>query len=231
MSRHEVRSGGRNTHEGFPGPGQAPARHTRSRLAFMLAAGVAGGLPTAVYARPDYAPAVGWAAASLTYLIWVWAVIGRLDGAATAAHARSEDPGRKAADILVLTATVASFGGVALILLDAAGTQGPAKALVLTMALASVALSWFLVHTLFTLRYAMLYYRDRSGVDFNEENAPHYRDFAYLAFTVGMTFQVSDTNLKTDAIRSTVLRQALLSYLLGTIVLATTINLVSGLIH
>ena len=46
-----------------------------------------------------------------------------------------------------------------------------------------------------------------------------------------MTFQVSDTNLNTDAIRSTVLRQALLSYLLGAIVLATTINLVSGLDH
>ena len=197
----------------------------------MLAAGVAAGLPTAVYARPDYAPAAGWAAASLTYLVWVWAVIGRLDGAATAAHARSEDPGRRTADILVLTATIASFGGVALILLDAAGTQGPSKALVLAMALGSVALSWFLVHTLFTLRYAMLYYRDRSGVDFNEDTVPRYRDFAYLAFTIGMTFQVSDTNLTTDAIRSTVLRQALLSYLLGTIVLATTINLVSGLIH
>ena len=56
-------------------------------------------------------------------------------------------------------------------------------------------------------------------------------DFAYLAFTVGMAYQVSDTNLKTEAIRSTVLRQALLSYLLGAIVLATVINLVSGLVH
>lgn len=60
---------------------------------------------------------------------------------------------------------------------------------------------------------------------------PRFLDFAYLSFTVGMTFQVSDTDLKTDAIRTTVLRQALLSYLLGAIVLATTINLVSGLIH
>lgn len=197
----------------------------------MLVAGAGAGLPTAVYARPDYAPAAGWAAASLTYLVWVWAVIGRLDGTATAAHARSEDPGRRTADVLILTATIASFGGVALILLDAAGTQGPAKAMVLTVALGSVALSWLLVHTLFTLRYAMLYYQHRSGVDFNEETAPHYRDFVYLAFTIGMTYQVSDTNLKTDAMRSTVLRQALLSYLLGTIVLATTINLVAGLIH
>ena len=46
-----------------------------------------------------------------------------------------------------------------------------------------------------------------------------------------MTFQVSDTNLKTGAIRSAVLRHGLLSYLLGTIVLATTINLVAGLVR
>jgi len=84
---------------------------------------------------------------------------------------------------------------------------------------------------MFTLRYAYLYYRDREGVDFNEDKRPHYRDFAYLAFTVGMTFQVSDTDLKTDAVRSTALRHALLSYVLGAIVLATTINLVSGLVH
>lgn len=178
-----------------------------------------------------YAPALGWAAASATYLVWVWAVIGRLDASGTAAHARREDPGRGFSDALVLAATIASFAGVALILMDASDAHGGTKAAVVAMALASVALSWFLVHTLFTLRYASIYYRDQAGVDFNEEKQPRYMDFAYLGFTVGMTFQVSDTDLKTDAIRGTVLRQALLSYLLGAIVLATTINLVSGLIH
>jgi uncharacterized membrane protein len=46
-----------------------------------------------------------------------------------------------------------------------------------------------------------------------------------------MTLQVSDTNLKTDSIRSTALRHAMLFYLLGPIVLATAINLVAGLVH
>lgn len=178
-----------------------------------------------------YAPAIGWAAASATYLIWVWAIIGRLNAAATAAHARREDPGRGTSDTLVLAATIASFAGVGLILLDASNAQGATKAAIVAMALGSVALSWFLVHTLFTLRYASIYYRDKAGVDFNESTPPRYLDFAYLSITVGMTFQVSDTDLKTDAIRGTVLRHALLSYLLGAIVLATTINLVSGLIH
>ena len=178
-----------------------------------------------------YAPAIGWAAASVTYLVWVWAVIGRLGPVATAAHARREDPGRALSDALVLAATIASFGGLALILLDASDAQGGTKVAVLAMALASVALSWLLVHTLFALRYASIYYRDKAGVDFNEPTPPRYLDFAYLSFTVGMTFQVSDTDLQTDAIRGTVLRHALLSYLLGAIVLATTINLFSGLIQ
>ncbi|UUL77035.1 DUF1345 domain-containing protein [Pseudarthrobacter sp. Fe7] len=207
------------------------AHHSRLRLLVMLTVGLVAALLVGAFGSWAYAPALGWAAASATYLIWVWSVIGRLGPAATAAHARREDPGRVFSDALVLSATVASFAGVALILLDASNEQGGAKDATVAMALGSIALSWFLVHTLFTLRYAAIYYRDGTGVDFNEESQPRYGDFAYLAFTVGMTFQVSDTDLKTNAIRSTVLRQALLSYLLGAIVLATTINLVSGLIH
>jgi uncharacterized membrane protein len=205
----------------------------RSPLRFLVMVVVGLGTAVAVGALKSwaYAPAMGWAAASLTYLIWVWAVIGRLEAEATAAHARHEDPGRGTSDALVLIATLASFAGVALILLEASNAEGATKAAIVSMALGSVALSWFLVHTLFTLRYASIYYQDRAGVDFNEDKLPRYLDFAYLAFTIGMTFQVSDTDLKTDAIRTTVLRQALLSYLLGTIVLATTINLVAGLIH
>ena len=197
----------------------------------MLGVGVIAALGVGALGNWAYAPALVWAAASATYLIWVWSVIARFGPAATAAHARREDPGRVFSDALVLTATMASFAGVALILLDASNAQGTAKDATVAMALGSIALSWFLVHTMFTLRYAAIYYRDGTGVDFNEETQPRYSDFAYLAFTVGMTFQVSDTDLQTNAIRSTVLRQALLSYLLGAIVLATTINLVSGLIH
>lgn len=207
------------------------SHHSRLRVAVMLVVGLGVALVVGTLKSWAYAPAMGWAAASLTYLIWVWSVIGRLQAEATAAHARREDPGRGPADVLVLAATIASFGGVGLILLDASDAQGGAKAGIIAMALGSVALSWFLVHTLFTLRYAAIYYRDKEGVDFNENKPPRYMDFAYLAFTVGMTYQVSDTDLKTDAIRGTVLRQSLLSYLLGTIVLATTINLVAGLIH
>ena len=123
-----------------------------------------------------------------------------------------------------------SFGGVALILLEAGSVQGVLKALIIAVALGSVTLSWLLVQTLFMLRYVTVYYRESDGVDFNEKKSPKYADFAYLSFTIGMTFQVSDTDLTTDAIRYTALRHALLSYVLGAIVLATVINLVVGVV-
>jgi uncharacterized membrane protein len=93
-----------------------------------------------------------------------------------------------------------------------------------------VLLSWTVIHTVFALRYARLYYSGTDGgVDFHEDAKPRFSDFAYLAFTVGMTFQVSDTDLNTSAFRATVLRHALLSHLFGTVVVALTINLVAGL--
>ena len=83
---------------------------------------------------------------------------------------------------------------------------------------------------MFTLKYARLYYSGTpGGIDFNDSGAPDYADFAYLAFTIGMTFQVSDTNISSKQIRRTALRHAWLSFPLGAVIIATAINLVSGL--
>jgi uncharacterized membrane protein len=86
------------------------------------------------------------------------------------------------------------------------------------------------VHTVFTLRYARLYYLDEDGgIDFNEADPPRYSDFAYLAFTIGMTFQVSDTDIQDKTIRATILRHMWLSYVFGAVIVAITINLIAGL--
>jgi uncharacterized membrane protein len=85
------------------------------------------------------------------------------------------------------------------------------------------------VHTLFTTRYARLYCSGRDGgIAFSEPGRPRYTDFTYVAFTIGMTFQVSDTTLQTSEIRRTALRHALLSYVFGVGIIATTINHVPG---
>ncbi len=91
-------------------------------------------------------------------------------------------------------------------------------------------LSWAVVHTVYALRYARLYYWGTDGgADFHEDALPAFSDFAYLAFTVAMTFQVSDTELNDKEFRRAVLRHSLLSYLFGAVILALVINVVAGL--
>jgi uncharacterized membrane protein len=86
-----------------------------------------------------------------------------------------------------------------------------------------------MVHTVFTLRYARLYYTPPAGgIDFNEADPPGYVDFAYLAFTLGMTFQVSDTDLTAKPVRHLALRHALISYLFGAVILGLAINVVAS---
>jgi uncharacterized membrane protein len=167
-------------------------------------------------------------AGAAVFIAWTWITLWPMDAYSTARHASREDPGRALTDGLVLLAAFASLiavGG----LLTVGGEQRDMQA---ALSVGSVALAWACVHTLFTIRYARLYYAGPDGgIDFNDENPPQYTDFAYLAFTVGMTFQVSDTTLKTREMRSTALRQALLSYLFGTVIIAAMINLIAGLGH
>jgi uncharacterized membrane protein len=143
-----------------------------------------------------------------------------------------EDPTRPIVDVILLVASVASLAAVVYTIADANNASGVAKALQVALGITSIASSWFLVHTLFTTMYAREYYIDEDGgIDFNMDQPPVWTDFAYLSFTMGMTFQVSDTDLQTSALRRLALRQMLISYLFGAVIIAITINLVAGLSH
>jgi uncharacterized membrane protein len=153
-----------------------------------------------------------------------------MDDGETATHAVREDPSASIRDLLVLGAAVVSLIGVAFIVIAAGNAHGLTKGLLVTLGVVTVALSWAVVHTSFTLRYARLYYANpKGGIDFNETEPPVYRDFAYVSFTIGTTFQVSDTNLQSKSIRTTVLRHGLLSYVFGVVIIAIMINTVAGL--
>jgi uncharacterized membrane protein len=142
----------------------------------------------------------------------------------------TRSPGRELTDIVLLGASIASLIAVGVVLFGAGSQSSPARYVQAALEVFAVTVSWILVHTLFTLKYARLYYSDPvGGIDFNQDEQPQYSDFAYLAFTVGMTFQVSDTNLRTKTIRRTALRHAWISFPLGTVIIATSINLVAGL--
>ncbi len=201
------------------------------RLAAAVPLGVATGSVVGATVGWRYAPAVGWIVTAVVYLCWTWAVVGRFSAAETQRHAVAEDPTRAVTDLVMLVASVASLGGV-VYLLGAGSSQGVESDISALLGVLSVAASWFAVHTVFTMRYTRLYYGGTpGGVNFHgsEVEKPNYVDFAYLSFTIGMTFQVSDTDLESRSMRSTALRQAMLSYLLGAVVLAIIINLVAGL--
>jgi uncharacterized membrane protein len=203
-----------------------------ARFVAMLVAGIVVGVIAAAAGDGASAIVLGWAAASLVYVTWVWLLIARMNPEQTASHAAREDPVRGVAEVLILVASLASLAAVAMLLVEARSASDTRGGVLAAMALVSVALSWLLIHTLFTLRYASQFFASTppGGIDFNTtDEKPRYIDFAYVAFSLGMTFQISDTNLLTSAFRSTALRHALLSYVFGTIVVATTINLAVNL--
>ena len=201
------------------------------RISIALALGLLAGVLVGVGRHEwHYAPAVGWIVAAAIYLAATWSKILNKNGAQTQQHAlaRHEDGTSFVSHVVVLVASVAGLGGVGYLLAATDGGQRHVgEALI---GILSVIASWFAIHTTFTLRYAQLYYTDPAlqPISYHQDDPylPCYRDFAYLAFTVGMTYQVSDTDLGSPRMRGSVLGQALVSFLLGAVVLASTINLV-----
>jgi uncharacterized membrane protein len=173
----------------------------------------------------------GWAAAAAVIVLAVWPRIWWMTPAETKANARDEDFSRWSADFVVLGAATGSLIAIFFLVHEASQHHGAAKVALVVLAVAAVLLSWLVVQTVYTLRYGDLYYRgDVGGIDFNVPDPPDYHDFLYLAFTIGMTFQVSDTNLETNAMRRTAIRHAGLSFLFVAVLLAVTINVVGSLL-
>ncbi|HXR73555.1 DUF1345 domain-containing protein [Actinocrinis sp.] len=202
----------------------------RAQLLVSVVLGIGGGVLAGVLGAGRMAPLIGWDVMALAFCVWVWIGVWGLDAYGTQQHARREDPGRELTDLLLLGAALASLVAVGAVLFGVGHASGNAKYYEAGLALGSVFVSWALVHTVFMLKYARLYYTDPvGGIDFKQRAEARYSDFAYVAFTVGMTFQVSDTDIRDGDVRRAVLRQALLSFPLGTVIIAAAINLVAGL--
>lgn len=196
------------------------------RLLGMAVAGLLAAAAVGALIDWSFAVVAGWGTGCLVYVVWVWTSVWSFDAEQTSSYARREEPARAVADGLILTANVASLGAVLLLLIHASD-RSEAQATAAALALASVAMSWVLMHTLYALRYARDYYTDPvGGISFNQDVPPQYSDFAYLAFCLGMTFQISDTDISSTRLRQVVLVHTLLSYLFNTVVIAATVNLV-----
>jgi len=194
------------------------------RLAVGAVVGVAAGVlppwPGAMSALLG-----GWAAGAAVFLGWTWLAVGTMDATETRAHATREEPTRPGAEIVLVVAALLSLVGVAGVLVGGQAHEGAPMAATLV----GVVASWLAIHTVYALRYARLYYSDTpGGIDFHQDEPPRYTDFAYVAFTVGMSYAISDTDLASSQMRRHALRHALLAYLFGTVIIALVINVTAG---
>ena len=175
-----------------------------------------------------------WSVFSISYIITSWIIFFTRPVAGIEKLANIEDGSRIFVLISVLVSSFASMFMVLLLMISAGKSSGQDTGHII-LSITGMITSWIMLHTIFTLHYAHLYYSKieenptLSGLDFPEEKKPDYIDFAYFSFVIGMTFQVSDVQINNRIIRRTALAHALLSFALNTFVVALTINLIAGL--
>jgi uncharacterized membrane protein len=202
------------------------------RVLISMVLGVGAYYVGAIQAPWQVAALVGWNAAALCLLGLTWAVIVPADAHATRHVAGSEDPGRTLVYVVVLIASAVSLVAATVLVRDARSLGPELSRIVAGLCLLAVASAWAMTHTAFTMRYARLYYRDDAegigGMELPAKQAPAYFDFAYIAFTIGMCFQVSDICVTSRQIRKAVLLHAVISFAYNTVILAFVLNLVFG---
>jgi len=152
--------------------------------------------------------------------------------------AKMQDSSRITIFLFVLGASLTSLVAIVFLLKSAKGHSRGADEHIL-LAITAVVVSWWLVHTIFTLLYAHLYYDTDTdagetkligGLEFPGNEEPDYLDFVYFSFVIGMTFQVSDIEISSRSIRRFALLHALMSFAFNTAILALSINVISGLV-
>jgi len=177
-----------------------------------------------------------WISFASTIILLDWIIIVTSHPREVRMIAKMQDSSRTIIFLFVIAASLASMGAIIFLLKS---TKGADKNEHILLAITAVIVSWWLVHTIFTLLYAHLYYDtdtddgkklDIGGLDFPTKEEPDYLDFVYFSFVIGMTFQVSDVTISSRVIRRFVLLHALMSFAFNTAILALSINVISGLV-
>jgi uncharacterized membrane protein len=199
-----------------------------TRLAVSVVVGAVLGLAVGLWANLPFGVLAGIAGLAGVFVLSGIAALWPMSPESTRDNASREDFQPRVEELLVVAGTLGSLVGIGILLgLGDSRAQNAAA----TVGLVGVFMDWAMLHLMYAARYAHLYYRSpEGGIDFNNSGPPAYRDFFYFSYNLGMTYQVSDTNVSGTDIRSVVLRHTLLSYLFGTVILAATINLVAGII-
>lgn len=175
---------------------------------------------------------VGWNLACLVFLPLTWRLFAA-DEAAVRANAAAQDQGAPIMTALVIGAVAASLGATFFSLNESKG--GGSRLWPLALSVSTLIMSWLVIQTIFTLRYAHAYFgdgdRDGSidgGVKFPGEPPNDYRAFIYMSVCIGSTFQVSDFNILTNDYRSLITGHAVISFAFNVAVLALGVNMVAA---
>jgi len=182
-----------------------------------------------------------WISFASTSLFFSWVTILIRHPGKIGTVAKEQDTSFWIIFLVVVTAAFVSLFGIILLLQGVSTYTKHGLNVHITLSMIAVSLSWFLIHTLFTIRYAHLYYtvpldpeNDAEpvsrGLQFPGEELPDFLDFAYFSFVLGMTFQVADINITGRIFRRLALLHGFLSFVYNTAIIALTINIISGLI-
>ena len=185
---------------------------------------------------------IGWLVYSAMHLGLAWVTILSAHPAEVRREVDGQDSNRVMIYLFVIVASFVSLFALLFLLPDAGEVPSRADLTMhLILSFSCIICSWALVHTVFTLRYAHFYYRptegghngerQQQGLEFPNDTEPDFLDFTYFSFVIGMTFQVSDVTISSRKIRRLALVHALLSFAFNTLLVALTINVVSGIIQ
>ena len=201
---------------------------------FVAVAGGAAGFIAAWFAPWQLSTLIGWDVAAALYLVWVWSTAGLFTPAETREFATREDNSRVSAQLLVLGACVVSLVGVGFDLLKASESGSGSGDIAARLGRGGhggpvVGDRAHRVRVAVRARVLRPTAGRRHRLQVGPDFEPDYRDFAYVAFGIGMTYQVADTDINDRGIRHTILRHSLLAYLFGAVILAVTINVVAAI--
>ncbi len=182
---------------------------------------------------------VAWSAFAFTITVLAWFVISTKDPYDARRDARLQDASATFLFVLVISAATASLLAVGLLLGSAKHLSPTGLGWHIALSVTAIGLSWTLVHTIFALRYAHIYFRDARKVERKEivgdlifpgKAGPDYFDFAYFSFVIGMTCQVSDVQIASTKVRRLALVHGLISFAFNTAILAMFVNIIAGLV-
>jgi uncharacterized membrane protein len=178
-----------------------------------------------------------WDLGALAYLGLAWMLIRKSDARATRDHALSQDQSGYVIFLFVVGAACASIVAVGFVAGTIRGLPFWERAWHLTLTITALVSSWLLIQTVFAFHYAHRYYAGPHGehaatasLHFPGGREPDYLDFAYYAFVVGMTSQVSDVSVASRGMRRLTMIHGVLAFLFNIAVLALSINIIASVI-